>query len=153
MNRPLVSGLGGGPAGTVTAPAERPQLTSLVDMMVILVVFLLHSFSADEQSMTPAPGIDLPVSSVPGNAPAGLPLVVSRDAVRLGDRVLGTADGADLEESLRAALTGLETTPTPLPLPIQVDRGVPFALLSRVLAGCTAAGRAEVQLVVQKEAS
>ena len=136
-----------------SAPAERPQLTSLVDMMVILVVFLLHSFSAEEQFLTPAPGIDLPVSSTQGASPTGLPLVVGARAVRLGDQELAAVEAPDLEDRLAAALISARTAGPEQPLAVQVDRGVPFKVLGRVLAACTAAGWPQVQLVVQEEAS
>lgn len=48
------------PLRSSTAP--RPQLTSLVDMMTILLVFLLQSFSADNEFAVAAIGIELPVS-------------------------------------------------------------------------------------------
>ena len=43
--------------------AERLPLTSMVDMMTILIVFLLQSFSDDGSLLTPAAGVELPVAS------------------------------------------------------------------------------------------
>ena len=39
------------------------QLTSLMDVLVIILVFLLKSYSASTNSFNPAPGIQLPTSS------------------------------------------------------------------------------------------
>jgi biopolymer transport protein ExbD len=139
--------------GRYAAPAhtgtERPQLTSLVDMMVILVVFLLHSFSAEDQFLVPAPGIDLPRSSEQGAAPAGLPLVVGPAGIRLAEQAFSLADSA----ALKSALVRARESAQELPVAVQVDRGVPFRVLGTVLACCAEAGWPEVQLVVQKETS
>lgn len=41
----------------------RPQLTSLVDVMTILLVFLIKSFSSEGSLVTPAADLVLPVST------------------------------------------------------------------------------------------
>ena len=160
---------GSGPAAD---GAARPQLTSLVDMMVILVVFLLHSFSADGQLIEPAADIDLPVSSVRTPVPPAVQVTISAAEIRVGGRMVASPDDADLAERVAAALAATDLRSTDLeaadleaadleaanlaptasaPCAVQVDRGVPYRVLATVLAGCTGAGRQDVRLVVRED--
>ena len=130
---------------TVAAPAERPQLTSLVDMMVILVVFLLHSFSAEGQLVEPAPGLELPVSATSTPVPAGPQVVVGTEWIEVDGRRITATTEAAAGELVTAALAGGSGRP----LLIQVDRRVAYRLLGVVLQACAAAGWTDVSLVVQ----
>ena len=138
-------------------PAEdspaRLQLTSLVDMMVILVVFLLVSFSVEGQLVTPAEGLELSPSQSKTPVVAGLVLEVGLHQVRLAGQVildtevLAQPDMVSLD-SLRLAL-GQELRPEEeRPLLMQVDRRVPYSSLSRALAVCSEAGWQNLSLVV-----
>ncbi len=134
------------------APA-RLQLTSLVDMMVILVVFLLKSFSVEGQLVTPAAGLELPTSTSQTHLEAGLMIEVGSERVRIdGREILPTADltnGDDLVEAkLLAALGGAQTRPKGTPVLVQADRGLDYDHLSRILRACSAAGWTDVTLVV-----
>ena len=102
---------GSGPAAD---GAARPQLTSLVDMMVILVVFLLHSFSADGQLIEPAADIDLPVSSVRTPVPPAVQVTISAAEIRVGGRMVASPDDADLAERVAAALAATDLRSTDL---------------------------------------
>ena len=134
-------------APAVDAPG-RPQLTSLVDMMVILVVFLLHSFSADGQLVEPAAGIELPASSVETPVPPAVQVVVGRDRILVEGRDVATATSPDLAAAVTTALP----RDTTAPCAVQVDRAVPYRVLAAVLAGCSGAGFADVRLVVREVA-
>ena len=73
------------------------EMTSLVDMMVILVVFLLMSFSADEQIATSAAGLQLPASSSNSSVPRGLVVEVGLDNVIVdGRNILSTKELLDI---------------------------------------------------------
>ena len=137
---------------TSAAPA-RLQLTSLVDMMVILVVFLLKSFSVEGQLVTPAAGLELPTSTSQTHLEAGLMVEVSSQLVRIDGRdVLSTADLTNGSEAatakLVAALGGAQSEPKATPVLVQADRGLDYNHLSRVLRACAAAGWTDVTLVV-----
>ena len=139
----------------------RPQLTSLVDMMVILLVFLLKSFSVEGQLVTPSSDLRLPESSARTPVAATLSLEVTTTGINLdGRRVASlpsTATGDSLAIApLQAALVGLgghgAGTDLP-PLAIQCDRRLDFAVLKRVLYTCNQAGCADLSLLVLREGS
>ena len=71
------------PADGDLGSAPRPQLTSLVDLMVILLVFLLKSFSVEGQLVTPATDLQLPTSQVREVARPALSVEVTTAGIRL----------------------------------------------------------------------
>lgn len=140
---------------TPVAGESPPQLemTSLVDMMVILVVFLLMSFSADDQIVTPAAGLKLPSSASKSSVPHGLMVQVGLDKVMIAGRnilpskALSNLDSdglIPLIEALKAAV--VESTQEKIL--VQADRRVPYSSLSQVLRACADAGLSDVSLVV-----
>ena len=58
MKRKHSFGLGNADTGTF-----RPQLTSLVDVMAIILVFLIKTFSTEGNIITPSSDLELPVST------------------------------------------------------------------------------------------
>ncbi len=150
----------------VPAAAPSPPLTSLCDMMTILVVFLLVNFSVEGELFTPAPDVRLPVSTSPVRAQPTVSVEVSSEGVSLdGARVANLAEamsGAELlivplEEALsrRLADAALETRGSSVapPLLIQCDRGLDFRIIKRVVHTCSRAGGAEFSLLVRREES
>ncbi|MEZ4387291.1 MAG: biopolymer transporter ExbD [Candidatus Krumholzibacteriia bacterium] len=141
--------------------AARPPLTSLVDMMVILLVFLLKSFSMDGQLVTPARDLRLPESTVDQAVEPALTVEVSTSGIALdGARVaaLPTPD-AELGDpgiaGLRAALAALPAPADAAParrVNVQCDHRIGFAVLKRVLFTCSEAGYDELSLLVLREA-
>lgn len=92
----------------------RPQLTSLVDMMTILLVFLLKSFSVEEERLVAA-DLTLPVSTSEVATADDPVVVIARDAVLVDRRMvvdLTTIDADDpgawvgLTDALRDLRTG-----------------------------------------------
>ncbi|OFZ21512.1 MAG: hypothetical protein A2X94_08985 [Bdellovibrionales bacterium GWB1_55_8] len=77
------------------------QLTPMLDVLTIIVVFLLKSYSASTNSFTTVPGLKLPVSASPDSPPDSLQLVITPEAMtfeneRILDFVLtDTAVGAE----------------------------------------------------------
>lgn len=135
--------------------AVRPPLTSLVDMMVILLVFLLKSFSVDGQLVTPAADLQLPSSSCEVVAEPALGVEVTMAGINLeGVPVASLSDDASslLIPELEAALRDARGASTARQANVQCDRRVDFAVLKRVLATCSAAGYDDLSLLVQREA-
>jgi biopolymer transport protein ExbD len=142
----------GASRGSAAGSPARLQLTSLVDMMVILVVFLLKSFAVEGQLVEPAANVDLPLSTVRAAAPVGVVVAVGTRLVQVaGQDVATTASLADtastgstaLLAALRAASGAADA-----PVLIQADRAVAYHHLSRVLRACAVAGWQDVSLVV-----
>ena len=139
-----------------TDGTARPQLTSLVDMMVILLVFLLKSFSVEGQLITPSPDLQLPESAATAPMEPALSLEVAMGGIILDGRRVADLPGPAAVESLviaplEAALRGLPTGAAGQPITIQCDRRVDFAVLKRVLATCDRAGHDDLSLLVMRE--
>ena len=62
------------------------QLTAMVDMFTIIIVFLLKSFSTSAVNITPQDGLKLPHSTSYENPVEGLKLIVSMDGIYLDDK-------------------------------------------------------------------
>jgi biopolymer transport protein ExbD len=144
----------GGLSGTAAAQSPaRLQLTSLVDMMVILVVFLLKSFAVEGQLATPAAGLELPESSSRVPVPAGLVVEIGPQMVRVGGRdtvptsaLAGTGD--NVPQELEQALSALARSAAGAPVLVQADQRLDYRHLSQVLRACAGAGWSDVTLVV-----
>jgi len=57
------------------------QLTSMMDILVIILVFLLKSYSASTNSFSSVPGIKLPISKTQDSPPDSLLLIVTPEAI------------------------------------------------------------------------
>ncbi len=57
------------------------QLTSMMDILVIILVFLLKSYSTSTNSFTSVPGIQLPISKTSDMPPDSLHLIVTPEAI------------------------------------------------------------------------
>lgn len=137
--------------------AVRPPLTSLVDMMVILLVFLLKSFSVESQLVTPAADLQLPSSTCDVAAEVALGVEVSMSGITLDGTPVAllpevTGAGTSLViPALESALRDARVTGTAGRANVQCDHRVDFAVLKRVLATCSAAGYDDLALLVQRE--
>ncbi|MEZ4649352.1 MAG: biopolymer transporter ExbD [Candidatus Eisenbacteria bacterium] len=94
-----------------TRPTERLPLTSMVDMMTILIVFLLQSFSDDGSLLTPAAGLALPTATSGDRPWNTVSIEVTESDLRVdGDLVCTMEDVEKSEEptipALAAALRG-----------------------------------------------
>jgi len=70
------------------------QLTAMVDMFTILIVFLLKSFSTSSVQITPQAGLSLPTSTNSGAPVEAVKLVVSSEGVFVeNDKVAVIKDG------------------------------------------------------------
>jgi len=69
-----------------TPSSFKIQITSMVDMFVILLVFLLKTYSTSPVNITPKDGLRLPESSSPTDPIDVVKLVVSTDGVFVEDK-------------------------------------------------------------------
>ena len=72
-----------------------PPLTSLVDMMTILLVFLLQSFSAEGQLVTPSKDLELAESTSKKSQKPSLMIEVTHNSVLVDGRVIGSLSKVD----------------------------------------------------------
>lgn len=143
--------------------AMNLQLTSLLDMFTIILVFLLESFQAQDESFTLQAGLDLPESTARNAFKKAVNIAVSPEAVFVeGESVYtltaGNAGADDLDaprvDSItdavaqawqREAEDGDEAVAT-----IQADESLPYETLDLVLRSAADAGCARFRLVIEK---
>src|SRR6185503_8411405 len=130
----------------------KPQMTSLVDVLICLVFFLLKNFSSEGEIMTPSKNLELPQSSAkarPENSVTvaisqnhilvdGTPVaLVSEETGREGNDIPGL--GKFLEEKRKQTEEIAQydkNVEFSGKLTIQGDRHIPYWLLQKVLSTC-----------------
>lgn len=145
----------------------RMQLTSMMDMFTILLVFLLKTYSTHGQLINPSEDLTLPVSDVQNPPEVGLDVTVSNDWVLVnGKPVEKTSNLSQIDgyiiPSLQSAieryaeegrnLEAMYGTKFSGKVTIQGDKNLPYRLLIKVLATCGQSNFPNMRLVVyQKE--
>ena len=131
-------------------------LTSLVDVMTIIVIFLLMNFSANGEVLYMSKDIKLP-DAYHGSQLDRAPVIsVSPEAVTFDGRMLlNTADLAkgdalnvpELEDALRDEKRRYETVHQNDPdhpfrglINVQADKQIPFKVIKRVMFACNQSG-------------
>lgn len=151
--------------------AFKIQITSMVDMFVILLVFLLKSFSTSPVQITPNQDLTLPESTVSADPQDVLKLVVSKNGIFVEDKKVVELQSGELlpEDSdktdsqfIRKLFEELdvqakktrniasvnETVEFDGKILMQADRDLPYAMLQKVLYTSMLAGYADMKLAV-----
>lgn len=145
------------------------NITSMMDMFTIILVFLLKSFSTEGQLVTPATGLLLPASTIERGAKHALSIKISNDKVAVEDVVVLEADEFKAvlkqkdfmierlnqvllkytEEAKKASeMFGEEFSGE---ITIQGDVGVPYKLLTRIMYTCGQSGYPNMNLIVYRK--
>lgn len=139
------------------------QITSMVDMFVILLVFLLKSFSTSPVNIAPREGMVLPESSAVENPVDVAKMIISNDGVYLNDEQIfvldkGHVPSKELDardsrfiKSLYKALVEQAKGAKPETagqLLLQADRELSYQQLEKILFTSGAAGFSDVKLAV-----
>lgn len=147
------------------------QVTSMVDMFVILLVFLLKSYSTSPVQLTASDQLTLPASTSTKDPVDVLKLVVSKSGIFVEDKkVIELVDGKvnvnDVDASdtqfIRALYTELdqqasksrtiasknETLEFDGKVIMQADRNLPYELLRKVMYTSMMAGYSDVKIAV-----
>jgi biopolymer transport protein ExbD len=149
------------------AIAARLQLTSLIDIFTVLLLFLLKSLVVGGAVVTPFPGFTLPPSSSTASFKEAPVLVVTRtDVVVDGVSACATSDveGSDRLKiaPVEAALTELRAHSERLAarsanrrfegkLIVQADETIPFHVLQKIMYTSQTVGFYDITLaVIQK---
>lgn len=140
------------------------NLTSMIDMFTILLVFLLKSYSAEGQLVTLSDQLILPKARVEKSAELKLEIQVNSSVivvdgepvVMVNDELLSSGNAIpELVVRLRdhleySRLTRGTITEEETKINIQGDVGIPAILLQRVMASCSEAGYVGQNLAVIK---
>ncbi len=157
-----------------SASSFKIQITSMVDMFVILLVFLLKTYSTSPVNITPKNGLRIPESTATTDPVDVVKLIVAEDGVFVEDKkvmelekgrvpasmldnndpsflkALYTAldDRAKLAKSISAVNDSFEFDGKVL---MQADRELPYELLQKIMYTSMMAGYADVKLAVAQK--
>lgn len=141
------------------------RLTSMMDILTVLLLFLLKSFVVEGEAMTPIPGVDLPESTSDSAPKASIVIAIFDDNVMIDGEVVALVSEAvrsdDLViEALADHLDEAREKATAIArhrgseedfvgkVSIQGDRDIEFAILQRVMYTCSITGYEEISLAV-----
>ncbi|MEZ5064469.1 MAG: biopolymer transporter ExbD [bacterium] len=146
---------------------QRLQLTSMMDILTVLLLFLLKSFVVDAEVVTPAPGVELPTSSADSNPESSLVIAVSGESILFANEPIASVADVLAQDDLliRALDQKLDTAYKQMEelaqrrgkeapegkILIQGDRAIEFQLLQRVMYTCNFSGFDQVALAVVSE--
>ncbi|HON09508.1 MAG TPA: biopolymer transporter ExbD [Chitinispirillaceae bacterium] len=132
--------------------AFKPQLTSLVDVMTILLIYLLQSFSSEGEIVTISKELDLPESSAQKKPELRVTLIVNNKYILAEDQKV--ADVSEVLESDELIIPGLynwlgnrkvatekigqysSKTKFKGEITIQGDKKIRFRLLKKIMYTC-----------------
>jgi biopolymer transport protein ExbD len=156
----------GGHGGKKSTYAEL-NLTSMVDMLTILVVFLLQTFSASGELLTPAKNIVLPEATNWKDLEQAEIIAISKEAVMLSGTPVANAEELAKENTVDWKISELHdrlvtlknnykllhpSEEFPGTVIIQADRKIDFKVMKKVLYTCAVAGYRNVNFAVDQRA-
>jgi biopolymer transport protein ExbD len=144
-------------------------LTSMIDILTVLLLFVLKSFVSGGEQSVPPPGVTLPNSTADRPAVSSLVVAIDHDAILVGgEKVISVAEVAAATDPLirplaerleqaRAQMDDLarrhtEKQETARLVTIQGDRQVEFRVLQRVMYTVNQSGFPDIALAVLKKA-
>ncbi len=143
------------------------RLTSMMDILTVLLLFLLKSFVVDGEAQVPPPGIELPQSTAATQPAASLVVAIGDDAILVNSEKVvslteAKAGSGMLIERLDTALGAVRArmeeieraggAPPPQIVTVQGDRQIEFEILERVMYTLQQNGFEHIALAVLKSA-
>ena len=144
----------------------RLNLTSMMDMFTIILVFLLKTYSTEGMLLQPSDHLTLPSSSIEKSAEVALDLVVSKESISVNHEEVESMTNALNQEGLiiENLLTKLKVYAREAKrmevqygskfsgkVTIQGDKETPYKLLVKVMATCGQAEYPNMRLVVYRK--
>lgn len=144
------------------------NITSMMDMFTIILVFLIKNFSTEGAIVTPADNLTLPKSSVERKAKEALSVQISRNTIIVENTTaIDEQAYAELLKQKEFMITPLydalvtyadegrkmatiSGTPFSGDITIQGDVEIPYAVLTRVMYTCGQAGYPNMNLFVYR---
>ena len=145
------------------------QLTAMVDMFTIIIVFLLKSFSTSAVNITPQKGLTLPNSTSYTNPVEGVKLVVSKEGIYIEDnqvvifengKLLASSTESQDPDFIKDLFTALDEQAEKSKeiaqqneehkfegrLIMQADKGLAYGVLKKVMYTASMAGYADLKM-------
>jgi biopolymer transport protein ExbD len=144
----------------------RLNLTSMMDMFTIILVFLLKTYSTDGMLIQPSEFLTLPTSTIEKSPEVALDLVISKEWIMVNNEPVVTvaevlaSEGLivpSLKEKLQVyareakRMEELYGTKFSGKVTIQGDKEIPYQLLVKVMATCGKSDHPNMRLVVYKK--
>ncbi|MBL8027988.1 MAG: biopolymer transporter ExbD [Fibrobacteres bacterium] len=149
------------------ASVPKVQLTSLVDIMTILLVFLLKSFSAEGEIVTTSSGLTLPASTAQKKPELALKISISNNDVMLeglkivnieemmktDDILIPELEAVLSERRRQTELIAKNSTNVTFKgdVMIEADKKIPYKILQKIMYTCGQTGYSNFSLLVLKK--
>ena len=150
------------------------QLTSLMDMFTIILVFLLISMSAEDYDFVRDESVHIPQSKAQGRFEPAVNVVVSKNIVKVEENIVARLVNGEVDDDLvkagriesvvraarRARELGEQTAHRSSDdeeeseedvVLIQADRDLPYRTVYLIMRSCSIAGYNRYRLVIEKE--
>lgn len=142
------------------------NLTSMMDMFTIILVFLLKTYSTEGQLLQPSKYLTLPKSTVKTPPETALDLIVSKEIIMVNDKSITTLDDVrkqrgfiirPLRQELLYHAQEAKNMKEQFGVPfsgkviIQGDKGIEYKELVKVMATCGASEYPNMRLVVYRK--
>jgi biopolymer transport protein ExbD len=130
-----------------------PQLTSLIDIMTVLLIFLIQNFSAQGDFIKVQPDISLPHSEATTSPLPAYTVQITETEVRVGGVFVvensAFANSSDL--LIPELLESLQREENEKRIIIEADKNLPFSIIKRVSFTCSAAGFEDFEILVDRD--
>ncbi|MDD5674774.1 MAG: biopolymer transporter ExbD [Chitinivibrionales bacterium] len=138
----------------------RPQMTSLIDILTLLLVFLIQSFNAEGNLITPSSDLQLPTSKSAVEPRPALTLeITNKSLLAQGELITHISSFANAAELLidplqrylaaQKRLTSENTKKRELV--IMCDRDMQFNVVKRVMYTCSKSGFSDFSVLAIQE--
>jgi biopolymer transport protein ExbD len=141
------------------------RLTSMMDILTVLLLFLLKSFVVEGEVITPVPGVDLPESSSNTKPTASVVVAIFENNIMIDGEFVASvsealATGHPFIEPLADVLDEMREKATEIArrrgenelfsgkVAIQGDRNIYFDILQSVMYTCNQSGYMDISLAV-----
>jgi biopolymer transport protein ExbD len=149
----------------IAPPRSGLRLTSMMDILTTLLLFLLKSFVVDGEAMNPPPGLTLPSSTAENTPAASVVIAIDHDTILLGsEKVASLRQAMSSDQMIIAPLSArlqevqdqmdeiddLKGTghDEPRVVTIQGDRDIEFRALQKVMYTVNQTGFDHIALAV-----
>ena len=148
------------------------NITPMMDMMTIILVFLLKSFSGSTSLITLDANLQVPPSSAILRAKEAVPVTITKRMVLIQGEPVAPVNNGKIDASLKPGVNGYRVGPIvdilnkisnrerkvadmtgqkfEAELMVVADKSTPYRLLTEVLYSCGQAGYANYRLLVLK---
>lgn len=128
-------------------------LAPMVDMLTILLVFLLKSWSTDPPVRADDPSFELPTSTSEIPVKSAVEIDVTDDGIYIeGIRLTGTRFYVDQDDTLIREVHDVLAM-NPSPVQVRMDEDAPYVLLRKLLFTAQQAGVEDVTVVAVSRSS